>query len=1055
MVMWVCGYIGDGWGEEEENETIGNTPIVRLATVGSTAQAKLEYTNPGGSIKDRVAQRILSNLKTANKIKDSTTVLVVPSSGNLVISLALLSPRNGRYKVIGLVPERTSQDRIQLLKSLGVEIVRTPIEAHADAAESQFSIAKKIATDLPEAILIDEFVDRAAVQVHAEETAAEIAIQCEGRLDAIVIGVETGGTITGLAGALKSKIPGLVVVGVEPEHSAIQDGVSRSGAWKVEDIGGNFTPAILEKGLIDQWIQISDQVSYSTARQLIREEGVFGGPSSGSVVAAALQYAKALNKDTKPRILTIMNDTARNYSSTLLSDDWLLEHDLMDETMARSAAYHRHEKYRAASVEELQLPAAVTIPPTASVGYALDLMMTREFSQLPVLNPTNRKLMGYISLTSLTTLLEDGRAKESDHVSQWMYSFLKKNNSGARSTYETITPMTPLADLAKFFEKHSFAVVTDDDRRCAPMALPLSKIRDLSFKTSIYGIEERIVLDIGSCYLKCGFSGEARPRHFLPLFLTEEALDDYLGLKKPNRAHVGQECGEICNEKSHESCHGTSPYEYAELYELDMMRKNSRGQSEQERLQILEERLSEYLYDVYFKYLLTDPKQRKVIICESPLAPIALKQAIARVLFDKLQVPSISFTPSHLLALLTTGTATGLVIDCGHLETSVLPIYSSRPLTPFIRTTPRAGKFLSSHLKQLLRDKCPISLAANPTDLRIIPEGMLTSSFLETIKCRLLFASPLIINATDNNNNQLGEDEMNDNYRDVSTSTEVNVEVWLEEEQARGILAIPGWIRERACECLFNGDEDAESLTDCILEAVSKSPSDLRRPLISSLLLIGGTAQLPNLQNRLLQEIKRSLQMNKRWKHLSGLADSVRFLDDLTAADEAATTAAAAAAAAGSAAQTPSDSSLGLSGSAHVGRSTSQQSMMDIDPGSPASTTTTSTTDRERERRKKREQGKKAYQSSGKVFSPNCRGWIGGSLVGSLKSSGPELLRENFNGSVPDWSTSISFAGVGGSSSSNVHGTAQGGSLSGSPSQQQMDTVASSSLVASALAILY
>lgn len=117
--------------------------------------AKTEFSNPSGSIKDRVAQWILAGLEAANKIK-STTTLVVPSSGNLVISLALLSPRHGQYKVIGLVPERTSEDRIQLLKSLGVEIVRTPIEAHADSAESQFSIAKKIATDLPDAILIDE-----------------------------------------------------------------------------------------------------------------------------------------------------------------------------------------------------------------------------------------------------------------------------------------------------------------------------------------------------------------------------------------------------------------------------------------------------------------------------------------------------------------------------------------------------------------------------------------------------------------------------------------------------------------------------------------------------------------------------------------------------------------------------------------------------------------------------------------------------------------------------------------------------------------------------------
>ncbi|KAG0313218.1 hypothetical protein BGZ99_009021, partial [Dissophora globulifera] len=457
--------------------TIGNTPVVRLKNTGAKAQvellAKTELSNPSGSIKDRVARRIVSNLVAANKIKDSRTVLVVPSSGNLAISLALLSPQHGHYKVIGLIPERTSHDRIQLLKSLGVEIVRTPMEAHADSAESQFSIAKKIAADLQDAILIDEASETGNLQKNGDsicqETAEEIFIQCEGRLDVLVVGVESGGAITGLARTLKTKIPNLRVIGVEPQHSSLEDGVSKTGSWKVEDIGGNFTPSILDRSVVDAWVQISDQESYSTARKIIREEGIFCGPSSGSVVAAAIRLAETMSvhsEASKPRIMTILNDTARNYTSTLLSDDWLLEHDLMDEAMAKSVAYHRHEKYRAASVEDLQLPAAVTIPPTATLGYALDLMLTRDFSQLPVINPTNRKLMGYISLTALSTDLEDGRANEADLVSKWMYSFQRKGPKGGASTkYEVITPETSLADLAKFFEKHSFAVVTDDGRR--------------------------------------------------------------------------------------------------------------------------------------------------------------------------------------------------------------------------------------------------------------------------------------------------------------------------------------------------------------------------------------------------------------------------------------------------------------------------------------------------------------------------------------------------------------------------------------------------------------
>ncbi|KAF9895679.1 hypothetical protein BX616_009085, partial [Lobosporangium transversale] len=132
------------------------------------------------------------------------------------------------------------------------------------------------------------------------------------------------------------------------------------------------------------------------------------------------------------------------------------------------------------------------------------------------------------------------------------------------------------------------------------MTLPLTKIRDLSFKTSIYGIEERIVLDIGSCYIKCGLSGEARPRHFISMFLSDEALDNYLGLNPVRPMHFGHDCNEFCNERANHVFREAHPLEYAELYELDLMRKDGQGHSEEERLMILEERLSEYLYDVYF-----------------------------------------------------------------------------------------------------------------------------------------------------------------------------------------------------------------------------------------------------------------------------------------------------------------------------------------------------------------------------------------------------------------------------------------------------------------------
>ncbi|CAG8783385.1 14603_t:CDS:2, partial [Acaulospora morrowiae] len=204
-------------------------------------------------------------------------------------------------------------------------------------------------------------------------------------------------------------------------------------------------------------------------------------PSSGSVVSAALKYAETRipSSSSSTRILCILNDTARNYGSTLLSDEWLLENDLMDEENIRKIEYQRIEKYRAASVEDLQLPAAVTVSPNSALSHAIELMMEREFSQLPVVNE-NRKLLGYVSLASLQDHIDAGDALPSEKIERWMFTFGSNNGSDGgdkngskgstagvkrRKKYQLITPDTPLMELAKFFENHSFAVVTDFERK--------------------------------------------------------------------------------------------------------------------------------------------------------------------------------------------------------------------------------------------------------------------------------------------------------------------------------------------------------------------------------------------------------------------------------------------------------------------------------------------------------------------------------------------------------------------------------------------------------------
>ncbi|KAH8550273.1 tryptophan synthase beta subunit-like PLP-dependent enzyme [Umbelopsis sp. PMI_123] len=447
-------------------ENVGLTPMVRIMNDHSNnveLLAKLEYTNFTGSIKERTAKFVIQDLKARNKLTSKTTI-IIPTSGNLAISVAGLVSKDGN-KVIAVVPERTSIDKIHLLKALGVEIIRAPTEARREAAENMYSTAYKLSEQLQNSVVIDETNLPSATY---DDLAEEILQQTALELDFVFVGVETGSTITRLAKALKAEKPEVKIYGVEPIDSVFADREKthhhRRKEWKIEDLGSNFVPQNFDGSLIDGWIQVSDKDAYSTARRLLREEG----PSSGAVVWAALDYASKVQQHTTHnyRSVAILNDTMRNYMSTLLSDEWLLENDLVDEITTKQLEYLSSERYRAASVEDLQLPAAVTISPSATVSHALNLMLEREYSQLPVIHSSNKKLVGYVSQSTLEAHLSDGSAQPNDSVSKWMFNFLKRGKGQkSNAKYEMITPDTSLADLAKFFEKNSFAVVTDADRK--------------------------------------------------------------------------------------------------------------------------------------------------------------------------------------------------------------------------------------------------------------------------------------------------------------------------------------------------------------------------------------------------------------------------------------------------------------------------------------------------------------------------------------------------------------------------------------------------------------
>ncbi|CDH58000.1 cystathionine beta-synthase [Lichtheimia corymbifera JMRC:FSU:9682] len=434
---------------------VGLTPMVRLSPHNQVQLlAKLELANPTGSHKDRVAHKIVKDLAKID-------TLIIPTSGNLGIAVAAAAAKT--HRVIVVVPEKTSIDRIQMLKALGAEIMRSPTEARPDAPESAFSVATKLKEQLPNSRVIEE---TKLEGIYYDELAEEIMQQTQMRLDHLFVGVESGLMITQLATALKAKIPELQVFGVDPTDSVLAAGSIEHGRtdWKIEDLGSNFVPKSLDRSKVDGWFKVSDKDAFSTARRLIRGDGIFCGPSSGAVVAAAIQHATTLSQHTthEYRSVVILNDTAKNYGSTLLNDDWLLENNLADDVMTQELEFLSTDRYRAASVEDLQLPAAVTIPPTATVSYALDLMLEREFSQLPVIRTDNKKLVGYVSLTTLQERLDQGVIQPKTAVQDCMFTFKKATGT---LKYQLITPDTSLADLAKFFEKNSFAMVTDVNRK--------------------------------------------------------------------------------------------------------------------------------------------------------------------------------------------------------------------------------------------------------------------------------------------------------------------------------------------------------------------------------------------------------------------------------------------------------------------------------------------------------------------------------------------------------------------------------------------------------------
>ncbi|ORY97649.1 cystathionine beta-synthase [Syncephalastrum racemosum] len=444
-------------------DNIGQTPLVRINRISKDEGlkcellAKCEFFNAGGSVKDRIAKRMIEEAEAAGTIKPGVSTIIEPTSGNTGIGLALAAAVKG-YRVIITLPEKMSQEKVDVLKALGAEIIRTPTEAAWDAPESHIGVARKLRDEIPNAVILDQYGNPYNPVAHYDTTAEEILEACDGKLDMLVAGAGTGGTITGIAKKLKERCPNVKIVGVDPHGSILAQPESlntESGSYQVEGIGYDFIPDVLNRTLVDEWYKSDDTASFLMARRLIREEGILCGGSSGTAMSAAVKVAQSLKEGQ--RCVVILPDSVRNYMTKFLNDDWMRQRGFTDEKFEEQTAEKKATKdFKGATVKDLKLKEAITTDAETTCKEAIDLMESKDFDQLPVTAGPQLRLKGLVTMGNILSRVASKRASLSTPISEIMFHFDQHTKA-----YKEITENTPLDQLTRFFENNSSALVTE------------------------------------------------------------------------------------------------------------------------------------------------------------------------------------------------------------------------------------------------------------------------------------------------------------------------------------------------------------------------------------------------------------------------------------------------------------------------------------------------------------------------------------------------------------------------------------------------------------------
>ncbi|RMZ78813.1 hypothetical protein DV738_g3653, partial [Chaetothyriales sp. CBS 135597] len=492
---------------------IGRTPLVRLNKIPqslgieATVYVKCEYFNAGGSVKDRIALRMIEEAEKSGRIKPGDT-LIEPTSGNTGIGLALVAAVKG-YKTIITLPEKMSAEKVAVLKALNATIIRTPTQAAFDSPESHIGVAKRLEKEIPNAHILDQYSNPDNPLAHEFGTAEEIWSQTKGAITSIVAGAGTGGTITGLARGLLKHNSNIKVIAADPQGSILAlppqlNDDHLNAPYKVEGIGYDFIPDVLDQKIVSKWYKTNDADSFHYARRLIAEEGLLVGGSSGSAIAALVAAArdKIVTKDDI--VVVVLPDSIRSYLSKFVDDDWLAANNLLPPAPSADAALtsaagqqktqessaSKPDQFGQATVRDLRLKPVQNIPANSTCSYAIEVMREKAFDQLPVISASGKRLVGLVTLGNLLSRISHGRANGDSPVSDVMFDFTKitevitdprdfgdlgkpsqasvseLNNDGhaeKRNKFIEITLDTPLSSLNRFLEWQSAAIVTERD----------------------------------------------------------------------------------------------------------------------------------------------------------------------------------------------------------------------------------------------------------------------------------------------------------------------------------------------------------------------------------------------------------------------------------------------------------------------------------------------------------------------------------------------------------------------------------------------------------------